>query len=76
MSQTAVLQQETTQVVLVATPVVAQAAQAAQAAQELVLVVAQQAVSEAQAEYRPQSVVLPETDRTVVHSVLLQLTRV
>jgi hypothetical protein len=37
----AVLQRETTQAVLVATPVVAQAAQAAQAAQELVLVAAQ-----------------------------------
>jgi hypothetical protein len=37
----AVLQQETTQVVLVAMPVVAQAELAAQAAQELVLVVQQ-----------------------------------
>jgi len=71
-----VLQQETTQAVLVATPVVAQAAQAAQAAQELVLVAAQQAALVALEEYRQQSAVLPETDRTAVHSVLLQLTPV
>jgi len=64
---------EVIQVVLAAVPLAELAVLVVQVLLEQVLVVAQQAASEALVEYRQQSAVLPETDRTVVHSVLLQL---
>jgi hypothetical protein len=67
------LQLEAIRAVLAAVPLAVLAELAAQVLLELVLVVAQQAALVAQVEYRQQSVVRQEMDRTVVHSVLLQL---
>jgi hypothetical protein len=71
--QTEMPQLEAILAVLAAVPLAVLVELAVQVLLEQALVVQPRAAQVAQAEYRQQSAVLLETDRTVVHSVLLQL---
>ena len=64
---------EAIQAVLAVVPLAVLVGLAVQVLLEQALVVQPRAAQVAQVEYRQQSAVLLETDRTVVHSVLLQL---